>query len=335
MIVPIIISCLLFLAGCSPYQDYDRTFLLMGTVVKVKVRHAAFPRQALDNVIARMKIVEGTFNRYDKSSELYRINTADKSEGIIISQDMSKVLNTAFILNKLTHGALDATIAPLEKLWGFYGKGTHDKPDEASIKKMLEIVGMQNLIFDEDKKKLFFKYKEVTLDFNATAKGYAVDEAIKVLRSSGVQEALVDAGGDIFCLGKNRGNDWVIGIRDPRDTKQVIGTLALADKGVATSGGYENFTIIDGKKYPHIMDPRSGYPVMNDVLSTTVIADTCQIADGLATAFFVLGADESINIVEDEEGVDCIIICEEEGGLEFFISSGITDRLKLRTQNTK
>jgi len=329
MKIVIAFICLFLLTGCSPAKEYDRSFLLMGTVVNVKTQKSQDSKVAVEKAIRKMYELDGVFNRFSTESELCRINNSKSKERIEVSNDIYTLLNLAIELNKKTYGAFDVTIGPLEKAWGFYNKESATHPDMEKIKALLKSTGMNNLLFDKSKKEIQFENAEMELDFSAIAKGYIVDEAIKILRESGIDSALIDAGGDVYCLGKKGKRDWVIGIRDPRNKREILAKLNLSDRAVATSGGYENFIVLDGEKYPHIIDPRTGFPVSNNVISATVIAEDCATADGLSTVFFILNPEQSLDIAEREEEIDCVIIALEKGNLRFIVSSGIEKSLTI------
>ena len=160
------------------------------------------------------------------------------------------------------------------------------------------------------------------LDFGAVAKGYIVDEAVKTLKKYGIKSAIVDAGGDMFCLGENNGMPWNVGIRDPKKKKGIAARLKLRNKALATSGEYET-------DYRHIVDPRTDGTVKSNVLSATVISDNAALSDGLATAFFILKSEESIALAEALEGVDCVIIVKDNEEIKFFISSDIMESVEI------
>lgn len=328
----LVLLSLLFslVSGCSAQKDYDRTFPLMGTFVSIKTKNSVSAKKSVELAVERMMEVDGVFNRFSRESEVSNINSSGGSGKAGLSDDMCEVLDLSFRLNKMTMGALDVTISPLEEAWGFYDvERKRTLPDAERVKILLGSVGMSKLTFDKTGKRLYFKIPRMKLDFSAVAKGYSVDCAVERLKVSGIKDALIDAGGDIYCLGDNGGKQWAVGIRDPRNRKNVIATIRLSDKAIATSGGYEKFIDVDGRKYPHIIDPATGCPVDNKVLSATVIAYDCATADGLATAFFVLSPDESLDIVEKNSGIECVIICQYDNEVKFFVSSGIKEKIQI------
>lgn len=317
------------LAGCQNSSYYQRTFPLMGTTVSIKTENHSQSIEAVKKSILKMKELESRLNRFDKESEVYKINNLGKDNEINVSEDMLNLIELSIYLNNVSSGAFDITIAPLLDAWNIYSKKDIRYPDKTSIDNALDAVGMQNFILYKDRRSIKFLNPNTKLDFNAVAKGYIVDVAAMLLKDNGIDSGIIDAGGDIICIGEHNKDAWTVGIRDPKNKRKIIVKLKLKNKAVATSGGYENFIIIKNKRYPHIIDPRTGSPVRSSMLSATVISEDCAIADGLATAIFVLGPEEGLNMIEKLEGVDCIIIYEENGKMNFLISSNITESVEI------
>lgn len=273
-----------FLSGCSGIIPYKKDILLMDTFLRVEIRDnltISQKREALDNAIKRMKELEGRFNYYKKESELAKINRLEKDEEFLLSDEMFKVLRVSQDLHTRTKEAFDVTL------------GT----------------GAWRL--DEAKKAISFAKEGVKINLGGIAKGFIVDEGIRILKECGVRNALITAGGDMYCMGEAGRGEWRIGIRSPEDSRKVIATFGVRDKGVATSGTYERGF--------HIIDPRTGYPVEKKLRSATVVANDCITADALATALFVLGPQEGLAVIESIPDAECVIV--DEG--EIYCSSGL------------
>jgi thiamine biosynthesis lipoprotein len=201
------------------------------------------------------------------------------------------------------------------KLWGFQG-GTPSLPSEEEIAGARALVGSEKIIWGEHSPRIGLP-PGMELDLAGIAKGYAVDRCAMILRSYGVTSALVNLGGNMYAIGAPPGKEsWTIGIRDPVATDAVIGSFSLRDAAVATSGNYENFVEIDGKRYGHIIDPRTGYPV-DHVLSVTVVASTALEADALSTGFFVLGPDKAAEALDGLPGVRALFLMPDGDGTGF------------------
>ncbi|MFH1791975.1 MAG: FAD:protein FMN transferase [Candidatus Omnitrophota bacterium] len=316
------------IAGCSDRGLYTRTFTVMGTVGRIFIAKSPGSRGTVETAIAKMKDVERIFNVYDPASEIVRVNGADPDEWIGVSNDFAAVLERSFQIHRLTDGAFDVSVGSAERAWGFYGRRRSPVPDAREIAEIKRETGMEHVSLEKRAGKYYVRRGGVRLDFNAIAKGYAVDEAVKVLRGGGIRDALVEAGGDMYCLGSPRGRGWTIGLRDPEKRHAVLASVTLSDRAIATSGGYEKFIRIKGETFAHIMDPGTAAPVRNNVLSATAVSDSCTAADALATAFFVLGPEESLRIAESSADIDCIIICEVQGEKEHYVSPGLDEAVR-------
>jgi len=250
-------------------------------------------REIMDRVMTRMKALERKFNYYSAESELTLINNLRKGDKLILSPEMFAVLERAREVQGMTRGYFDITM------------------------------GKNNWTLDKIKKTVSFNKQGINLDLGGIAKGFIVDEGIAILKKLGVKRALINAGGDMYCLGNGpRGDGWKVGVRDPEDPKEVIEVLRVFDKGVATSGGYERFEREDGRIVSHIVNPKTKKPVHDIFKSVTVLANDCMTADALATALYAMDPREAVLQAEQIDEVDCIII--DRKGLIFF-SSGIPD----------
>jgi thiamine biosynthesis lipoprotein len=299
----------------------------MGTTVNITVKENFKALDIINDAIKKMEMVTDAFDLYKTDSEVSKINKNSEKKSIYVSNEFKRLLNLCFNLNKKTFGAFNITIGPLEDLWGFYDDKDNALPDKEQIKTTLEKCTMDNLQIKGND--LVFAVADMELDFNALAKGYAVDEAVTVLKESGISQAIVDAGGDVYCIGDNNGQGWHVGVRDPEKKNNIVGFFTISNKAAATSGGYEKFITIKDKEYPHIIDPRTGYPVDSNVVSATVVASKCAIADAFATAFFVLFPQESMKIVESDPDIESIVIAKENNSFKYYVSSGLKDNFKL------
>lgn len=315
------------LCGCFNKTNNSRTFILMGTTVNIKVKDNTNVLNIINSSIDAMKQVTNVFNRYDPNSEVSQINKDKEKVSVYISEEFKNMLELSFWLNKRSLGAFDITVGPLEELWGFYDDRPKFLPTTEQIRTAIKKCSMDNLKIKGND--LIFQDPEMELDFNALAKGYAVDAAVKVLKDNGIKRAIVDAGGDVYCIGDNNGQGWHVGVRDPEKKDNIVGFFTISNKAAATSGGYEKFITIKDKEYPHIIDPRTGYPADSNVVSSTVLSSKCTIADALATAFFVLHPEQSLNIVESDPDLETIVITKENGSFKYYVSSGLKDNFKL------
>jgi thiamine biosynthesis lipoprotein ApbE len=225
------------------------------------------------------------------------------------------------------------------KKWGFF-KGQGEIPAKEDLESALESVSYKNIIIEEKIKKslfrdpsivktIFFKNPDTQIDLGGIGKGYAVDMATRILKGNRIRSALINFAGNIYAYGTPPGRkSWVIGLQHPRKSEGLLNSFEIKDKAVSTSGDYEKFFIIDGKRYSHIIDPRTGNPV-KDIVSVTIIADTATRADALSTGVFVLGLDKGMELIETLPDVEGVIIYEDNNSdLQINTSSGLKDLFK-------
>lgn len=259
-------------------------------------------RQAIEQILARLT---QQFSTYDPDSELSRLNAAAADEWLPISQEMLTVMRAALELNRLSGGAFDMTVGPLLALWGFGASlPKRDRvPSDAAIAATLRLVGAEQIELRAEPPSVRKKQSKVTLDLNALVPGYAADQIAARLEKSGVQHYLVDLGGEFKLKGHNeRGEPWAVAIEQPESgARSAAATLKLTGVGLSTSGDYRNFFELDGQRYSHEIDPRSGRPIRHYLASVTVIAGSAMQADGLATALLVLGPEAGYALAEREK----------------------------------
>jgi thiamine biosynthesis lipoprotein len=313
----------LIISGCSDRPSVEATRLAMNTIVKIEAVQdgSSEARPAIGRAFLRIEEIESLLNRYDPASELSAVNNLEAGREAQLSPEMARVIREAVRLHGATNGAFDITVSPLVELWKRH-KEDMTAPDPGEISAALESVGSDRIEISESGA-IRMTAPGVLLDLSAIAKGYAVDEARDVLKAAGVENALINAGGDIYCLGPGpRGGGWRVGVRHPRENR-LTGVLDLTDKAVATSGDYENYFLIEEKRYSHLIDPRNGQPVSERPMSVTVVADDCLTADALATAIFVLGRDEGLRFAEDTPGVEAIVVSASGGEVRIEMTEGM------------
>jgi thiamine biosynthesis lipoprotein len=249
----------------------------------------------------------------------------------VVGPDFLNVLAASRIYYDLSGGAFDPTIMPLMQVWSEARRQGH-LPSEDELRKAVALVGLPKVTVDPFSSTVRFLRNGMALDFGGIAKGYAVDRATDILKSFGISRAIVDAGGNFYALGTPVDKPWwEAGVRHPLKKNEVIIRFPVSDKGVATSGSYERFFEIGGRKYSHIMNPHTGWPV-EGMLSATIVADNGMAADGLSTAVFVLGPVDGMRLIEKLPGVEGIIISHEPGSPQNFqisVSSGLKNRIEL------
>jgi len=285
LVILLIFASILTGTGCAR-PLYRKEFVVLGTYLEV----LSDDKAAAGIVYEEFKRLDKIFSLYGPASELSRLNKT-YNEPFRASAELIEVLGLSREVYDLSQGAFDVTQGALYKFWKkLINEGEVENfPAPETVAKIKELGGVDNIKVDSATGAITVKKKGLIIDLSAVAKGYIVDKAIVKLKQAGIKSALINAGGDIYCLGRQFERPWEVGIKDPRRLSEILETQSLIDEAVATSGGYEQFFTFKGKKYSHLVDPRSGYPVDNDLISVSVISENCATADSLATAFSILG----------------------------------------------
>lgn len=233
----------------------------------------------------KLEELDQKLNRFNPQSEVYKINKK-AGDWIEVSKEVEDVLKEAKYYAQISEGLFDPTIGPLMELWGFYN-GSLYIPNDKELKEALSKVNWKDLEISEGKVRL--KRKGMSLDLGGIAKGYAVQRLLEISKNLNLQRVYLDIGGTIGVYGKPlKGDYWIIGIKHPRKEGRIIGKIKIKSGVVATSGDYERFFVNNGKRYPHIINPKTGIP-SSEIMSVTIISKNGITADALSTLFFVLG----------------------------------------------
>lgn len=264
--------------------------------------------------------IENILSGFDMSLSLYQdssiVSRINRNEEVIPDDYFVEVFLKSKEIYTLTEGAFDVTVGPLVNAWGF-GPDARKNFTEQKRDSLIRLVGMDKVELREGR--LVKSNPEITLDFNAIAQGYAVDVIFNFLESIGIKDFLVEIGGEVRVRGDKNGAGWRIGIDRPEDFNMMPGqniqaVITIKDRSLATSGNYRKFFIEDGIKYSHTIDPVTGYPVKNRLLSATILATDCITADAIATACMVMGLDKAIEFVGRDISLDAYLIYSDESG---------------------
>lgn len=269
-----------------------------------------------------LKVFNQSLSTYIDNSEISRFNRQDTLQ--FESPFFLNVLKSSKEVYEKTSGAFDPTVGPLVNLWGF-GPGGPQLKDSVNINQMLPLVNFRAVDFDSSEVR---KKAGMYLDFSAIAKGYGVDVVADFLTDQGIDNMLIEIGGELVAKGTNdKGEIWKVGINKPEElgrADQLVSIIALDNKALATSGNYRNYYEADGMKISHTIDPSTGRPVRHGLLSATVIAKDCMTADAYATAMMVMGTEKSIALQKNMEDLEIFLIFNnEDGELDFYASEGI------------
>jgi len=272
-----LILILFVISGCRDKKQYNtRSFYEMGTIVNITLNSQN--DYIINELNKRMKSWENEISGFAK-----KVNNAGPGKSISVSAIIYSLLQKADYYKKLSNDKFDITVATISSLYGF-PEGPFRVPDNGTIQKKSGDVGFSNLVFD---KKSLIKKTELKIDTGAYAKGYIVDKGIEFLKSEGIKSAMINAGGDLYALGSKKNRKWHIAIKNPDNKKKFLSIIALKNKAVATSGNYERYFEKNGQRYTHIFDATT-LKSANNYKSISVIADTVERSDGLATVYYLM-----------------------------------------------
>ena len=327
---PLALAAILILsAACAPREPYTKETFVMGTKAWVTIAGMSDrdSERAAQAAFREMYRIESVMSTWRPSSEISRLNAESNGKPFTVSHELYSLIDSSLFYSRATSGAFDVTVRPLVRLWGFQG-GIARLPSDPEIERAMSLVGYGKVRLDPSRSTIALP-PGMQIDLAGIAKGYAVDRCVAAIARLGVRNALVNIGGNIYAMGAPPGaKGWSIGVRDPEGGLETVGTLVLRDEAVATSGNYENFVEIEGKRYGHIIDPRTGRPVSR-VLSVTVVAPTGLESDALSTGLFVLGPDEAGTAVDRLAGVAALFALADNGGIVYRSTGDIDRRLTL------
>lgn len=299
-------------------DSYNTSFFAMDTFFNIKV-YGTGSDEVLEDCEELVEKLENTLSVTKKDSDIARIN---RGESVQAGADTVVLVDTALKLCEETEGALDITLYPVLKKWGFT-TGEYRIPDMSELQPLLEKVDYSCIELDDATKEIIVP-EGVEIDLGSVAKGYTGDCLLTLLRERGVKSALLDLGGNIQTLGaKPDGSPWKIAVRNPFDASDELGVLEITDKAVITSGGYERYFIgEDGKRYWHILNPSDGYPAESGLVSVTVVGESGVHCDGLSTALFVMGKDRAEEFWRQHRDFEMILVTEDE---KLYLTEGLED----------
>lgn len=272
-------------------------------VAKDSVEGNYFTTLAIDEV----KRIENLISDWIPTTQISKVNHNAGIQPVKVDQEVYDLVERAIKISKLTSGAFDISYASMDKIWKFDGS-MKEIPSEEAIKKSVEKVGYQNIILNPKDTTIFLKNKGMKLGLGGIGQGYIADKIKILLKEKGCKSGLVNVSGDINTWGKQPdGQSWTVGIVNPMNKNKVFATFPLDDSAIETSGSYEKYVTFNGKRYSHIIDPRTGYPA-SGIVSVSVFAKQTEIADALATGIFVLGVEVGLDLINQLNGIGCIIV---------------------------
>jgi FAD:protein FMN transferase len=280
----------------------------MGTVISQKV-YGNNSKKASGEVLERIKDIENTMTVNASGGDINKLNDNAGKGYVKLNHETVELLKEACDISDLSNGAFDVTVGSAVKLWGI-GTENSQIPEEDMLMKLVRLINYKDVVLNESSDSAKLEKEGQKVDLGGIAKGYAGDEAIKIYKKYEVKNVLINLGGNVVAFGsKPDGEPWSVGIQDPRaENGTCIGVLKAIDKAVVTSGDYERYFEKDGKRYHHILDPKTGKPSESGIMSVTIIADSSTSADGLSTAAFVLGLEKGMQLVKSYGNAEAIFV---------------------------
>jgi thiamine biosynthesis lipoprotein len=301
------------------------THWAMGTVMT----HKAFgpnAEEGLTAVFGEVARIEGLLSRFLPGSDIGRVNGSAGTKSEKVSRETYDVLSRAVEFSQCFPGCFDVTIAPLVSLWNT-GKESLTQPDAWSIKQALAFVNHQDLALDPSEMTAGLRHAGQSVDLGGIGKGFAGDRILEALRTFGISSAYSNLGGNVVTLGaKPDGSPWHIGIQHPRQEDGLIGSVAVVDQTVVTSGDYQRtFTDSQGKRHHHILDPRTGYPAESGLISVSIVTHQSSLADALSTTVFVAGMEKGLEFLRGFPQTEAILV---DSNLSVTITQGLRTRFQ-------
>lgn len=301
---------------------FKKGMKLMGNHFEISVvsEDETWANERIDGGVREIQRIEKLLTTFNDSSETSLINQNAGIAPVKVSLETFSLIERSIKISNLTQGAFDITYGSIDKsLWNFDTKMTA-LPDKAIAKKMVRLINYRNIILNREDTTVFLREKGMRIGFGGIGKGYAAERARLIMKQNGVTSGIVNASGDLTTWGLQPNNKpWTIGIANPNASNELFSYLEVSGMAVATSGNYEKFVVIDGKKYSHTIDPHTGLPV-SGIKSVTVITLNAEIADAMATPIMVMGIKAGLNIINQMKDIEAIIIDDDD---RLFASSNI------------
>ena len=312
---------LLLLSGCTSQtvSESRKNFFAMDTIMDFTIYGQ---EDLLDQTESMIRSLEAEMSVTNPASEIAAINENGYGK---VTGDTSDLISAALSLCQRTDGALDISVYPIVRAWGFT-TDNYQVPDDVSIQALLPLVDYTQIDYQQDSGDIHLP-DGMEIDLGSVAKGYAGQKAADFLKENGVTSGLLSLGGNIQALGsKPDGSPWKIGIQDPFQNESPMMVLSVTDKSVVTSGGYERYFQQDGKTYWHIMDPSTGYPAENGLVSVTIVGTDGMLCDGLSTSLFVMGLEKAADFWGSSDDFDAVFVTEDQ---TVYITEGLADSFAL------
>lgn len=276
--------------------------------ISVAAEEEAFAYNCIDAAIEEIRRIERLLTTFDENSQTNLINKNAGIQAVNIDKEVFNIIERSVRISALTQGAFDISYGSIDKRFWNFDKTMTVLPNKEAARLSVKLINYKNIILNKETTTVFLKEKGMRIGFGGIGKGYAAERAKELLRNLGIQSGVVNASGDLTTWGLlPNGKPWTIGIANPDNKNHIFSHLEISDMAIATSGNYEKYVIIDGEKYSHTINPKTGFPVKG-IKSVTVICANAEIADAMATPITVMGVKAGLYMVNQLKGVECIVI---------------------------
>jgi FAD:protein FMN transferase len=292
---------------------HHKTLRLMGNrfTISVVSENKTWAENQIDVAIAEISRIEKLLTTFSDDSQTNQINQNAGIAPVKVDREVFDLINRSLRISSLTDGAFDITYGSLDKRFWNFDKAMTSLPNAETAKQAVRLINYQNVILNAEKQTVFLKEAGMRIGFGGIGKGYAAEQAKRILIKNGVESGIVNAAGDLTTWGNQpNGKPWTIAIADPENQNTALAKLNISGAAVATSGNYEKYVVIDGKKYSHTIDPKTGFPV-SGIKSVTIICPNAELADAMATPITVLGVDAGLSLINQMQQIACIIIDDD------------------------
>ena len=310
------------------YQDSFQ----IGTYIKISIyADKEVPSSDFDEIFLAIDQFEKLISKNIETSEVSLINQNAGIAPVKVSDNIFELIKMGIEYGDISDGGFDISIGPLVDLWGIGTEGAH-VPDQSQIDQAMLELDYHNIILNETDQTVFLKNKGMSLDLGAIAKGYIADHVKTLIQKEGYKSAIINLGGNVLTVGHKPNSDaWAIGVRDPKgESSDIVGVLKLQDNSIVSSGTYERFFIENGKRYHHILNPKTGFPEENQLQSVSIVSEKSVVCDALSTTVFVMGLEKGFAYIESLDQVEALFITED--GI-IYRTSGLKDVFTLTNNN--
>ncbi len=295
-------------------REFKRPQKLMGNAFEITVvsddENSA--NQHIDAAINEIRRIEKLLTTFSEESQTNLINRNAGIKPVKVDWEIFDLIERSLRISRITDGYFDISYGGIDKSFWNFDREMKELPNSELIKEHLKLVNYQNIILDSESQTVFLKEKGMRIGFGGIGKGYAAEMAKQMLQNNGVTSGIVNASGDLTTWGNQAdGKPWTVGIADPDNAKQPFSYMNITNMAVATSGNYEKFVMINGKKYSHTINPKTGMPV-SGVKSVTIFCPNAEIADAMATPVSIMGIDAALNMINQINHLECIIIDDQD-----------------------